>query len=345
MHAADRSSSTCGPPRSQRARGPTTSLVLQRRLMSLSSSSTHPPDVDAASCQPIWPSCSSARRPTSGCSPARHSTGPEDRDLRSVRRRCARLGGARACGLARRCGSSAVRGSSDEGGSASGQTRRKPSARRRGAGGATASSVSRPSRSRRADRRCTRRRRQVGDGRRASGVSPHWRLKGIGAVRGRLAHDAHSPTLLVHGGPRPGGLAPRGSDTRFTCRSSCIGRAASLRTDALAQRDEAGERQRPGLSRPRLCRRSRSPSPSYSATAVTCFEGFARPLKREQQVRADRIRVDLPFLRVPTGRLQRSAVGRSRPRRCSSTGQPRPPFGGPRFQVVTMMARRVSGSK
>ncbi len=48
------------------------------------------------------------------------------------------------------------------------------------------------------------------------GVSPRWRIDGIGAIRRALVRRARASTLLVHGGPRPGGLAPRGSGTRFT---------------------------------------------------------------------------------------------------------------------------------
>jgi hypothetical protein len=48
------------------------------------------------------------------------------------------------------------------------------------------------------------------------GISPRWRRNGIGAVRRALAGHAVPPTLVVHRGPRPGGLAPRGSRTRFT---------------------------------------------------------------------------------------------------------------------------------
>jgi DNA-binding SARP family transcriptional activator/nucleotide-binding universal stress UspA family protein len=48
------------------------------------------------------------------------------------------------------------------------------------------------------------------------GISPRWRRDGIGSVRRALVRDAHPPILLVHGGPRPGGLAPRESRTRFT---------------------------------------------------------------------------------------------------------------------------------
>jgi DNA-binding SARP family transcriptional activator len=48
------------------------------------------------------------------------------------------------------------------------------------------------------------------------GISPRWRGEGIGAMRRALVKHAAPPTLLVHRGPRPGGLAPRGSRTRFT---------------------------------------------------------------------------------------------------------------------------------
>ena len=48
------------------------------------------------------------------------------------------------------------------------------------------------------------------------GISPRWRQDGIGEARRALVRGARAPILLVHGGMRPGGLAPRGSDTRFT---------------------------------------------------------------------------------------------------------------------------------
>jgi DNA-binding SARP family transcriptional activator len=48
------------------------------------------------------------------------------------------------------------------------------------------------------------------------GISPRWRQEGIGAIRRALVRDARPPTLLVHRGTRPGGLAPRESRTRFT---------------------------------------------------------------------------------------------------------------------------------
>ena len=48
------------------------------------------------------------------------------------------------------------------------------------------------------------------------GISPRWRRDGIGGIRRALVERAAPPALLVHRGPRPGGLAPRGSRTRFT---------------------------------------------------------------------------------------------------------------------------------
>jgi hypothetical protein len=48
------------------------------------------------------------------------------------------------------------------------------------------------------------------------GISEHWRRDGIGASRRAIVRDGRARTLLVHRGLRPGGLAPRGSRTRFT---------------------------------------------------------------------------------------------------------------------------------
>jgi nucleotide-binding universal stress UspA family protein len=48
------------------------------------------------------------------------------------------------------------------------------------------------------------------------GISPRWRREGIGATRRALVRAARSPLLLVHRGPRPSGLAPRETRTRFT---------------------------------------------------------------------------------------------------------------------------------
>jgi DNA-binding SARP family transcriptional activator len=47
------------------------------------------------------------------------------------------------------------------------------------------------------------------------GLSSRWRRDGLGASRRALLASA-APTLLVHRGTRPGGLAPRESMTRFT---------------------------------------------------------------------------------------------------------------------------------
>jgi DNA-binding SARP family transcriptional activator len=49
-----------------------------------------------------------------------------------------------------------------------------------------------------------------------AGISEHWRREGIGASRRALVRGGRAPTLLVHRGLRPGGLAPRDSRTRFT---------------------------------------------------------------------------------------------------------------------------------
>lgn len=48
------------------------------------------------------------------------------------------------------------------------------------------------------------------------GLPERWRRDGLGRVRGALVVDARPPALLVRRGPRPGGLAPRESLTRFT---------------------------------------------------------------------------------------------------------------------------------
>jgi DNA-binding SARP family transcriptional activator len=50
----------------------------------------------------------------------------------------------------------------------------------------------------------------------AVGISPRWPQEGIGVTRRALVRHASAPTLLVHRGPRPSGLAPREPRTRFT---------------------------------------------------------------------------------------------------------------------------------
>jgi DNA-binding SARP family transcriptional activator len=48
------------------------------------------------------------------------------------------------------------------------------------------------------------------------GLTERWRREGLGRARTALALETACPTLLVRRGVRPGGLAPKGSETRFT---------------------------------------------------------------------------------------------------------------------------------
>jgi DNA-binding SARP family transcriptional activator len=48
------------------------------------------------------------------------------------------------------------------------------------------------------------------------GLSDRWQREGLGSSRLAVARDARPPILLVRGGVRPGGLAPRESLTRYT---------------------------------------------------------------------------------------------------------------------------------
>jgi DNA-binding SARP family transcriptional activator len=48
------------------------------------------------------------------------------------------------------------------------------------------------------------------------GLSSDWQREGLGTVRAELARSGAAPVLLVRRGLRPGGLAPRESQTRFT---------------------------------------------------------------------------------------------------------------------------------
>jgi DNA-binding SARP family transcriptional activator len=47
------------------------------------------------------------------------------------------------------------------------------------------------------------------------GLSDRWRQEGLGQVRTRLVEEPPAPTVLVRRGPRPGGLAPPETATRF----------------------------------------------------------------------------------------------------------------------------------
>jgi DNA-binding SARP family transcriptional activator len=48
------------------------------------------------------------------------------------------------------------------------------------------------------------------------GLSPRWSKEGFGEARSALVAGAACPVLVVHRGPRPSGIAPAGSATRFT---------------------------------------------------------------------------------------------------------------------------------
>ena len=48
------------------------------------------------------------------------------------------------------------------------------------------------------------------------GLTDRWRREGVGRTRTALATSARQPALLVRRGLRPGGLAPRTAETRFT---------------------------------------------------------------------------------------------------------------------------------
>jgi DNA-binding SARP family transcriptional activator len=48
-----------------------------------------------------------------------------------------------------------------------------------------------------------------------AGLSARWRTEGLGDLRRSLLR-AHPPVVFVHGGPRPSGLAPRDTHTRFS---------------------------------------------------------------------------------------------------------------------------------
>ena len=48
------------------------------------------------------------------------------------------------------------------------------------------------------------------------GLTERWRRDGLGQARTALATQPHAATVLVRRGVRPGGLAPRDSDTRYT---------------------------------------------------------------------------------------------------------------------------------
>ena len=52
------------------------------------------------------------------------------------------------------------------------------------------------------------------------GISPRWKQEGIGATRRALVERRHPPVLLVHRGPRPGGLSPPEAERATRGRST-----------------------------------------------------------------------------------------------------------------------------
>ncbi len=55
------------------------------------------------------------------------------------------------------------------------------------------------------------------------GLSERWRQEGLGKVRAGIAESPPAPTVFVRRGPRPGGLAPAETRTRFTWSLSAAG--------------------------------------------------------------------------------------------------------------------------
>jgi Kef-type K+ transport system membrane component KefB len=60
------------------------------------------------------------------------------------------------------------------------------------------------------------------------GLSDRWKQEGLGPTRSEIAKAAPAPTLFVRRGLRPGALAPRGNETRFTWSSPGMGGASDL---------------------------------------------------------------------------------------------------------------------
>jgi Kef-type K+ transport system membrane component KefB len=62
------------------------------------------------------------------------------------------------------------------------------------------------------------------------GLSDRWKQEGLGPTRSEIAKAAPAPTLFVRRGLRPGALAPRGNETRFTWSSPGAGAGGLLPT-------------------------------------------------------------------------------------------------------------------
>jgi hypothetical protein len=61
------------------------------------------------------------------------------------------------------------------------------------------------------------------------GLSDRWKQEGLGPTRSEIAKAAPAPTLFVRRGLRPGALAPRGNETRFTWSSPGMGSGDLIR--------------------------------------------------------------------------------------------------------------------
>lgn len=62
------------------------------------------------------------------------------------------------------------------------------------------------------------------------GLSDRWKQEGLGPTRSEIAKAAPAPTIFVRRGLRPGALAPRGNETRFTWSSPGAGAGDLLRS-------------------------------------------------------------------------------------------------------------------
>ena len=66
-----------------------------------------------------------------------------------------------------------------------------------------------------------------------AGFPSRWRVEGLGEVRRALVERSTAPVLLVHGGMRPGGLAPRDSRTHFSWSLGATGSKRNVFTTAV----------------------------------------------------------------------------------------------------------------
>ena len=261
--------------------------------------------------------------------------------LRPVRGRRARLGGARARRLARRCAGPAPAARRHEGRrrvgvtqAGSSQTRRWPCSR---------SSASPPSRSSPSRPTTRSRRRRTGDGRRRGDLAAM-------AARG----DRRGQALTRPGRPGPDAARARRAasrrsraagerDTLHLVDPGSAGGVAASGTHTLVERDVARERQRPILHIDTAAI-VLWPVAVVEGDRGDVLRGVRRPTAQgEQQVLAE-VCADLFLLRVRAGRLQRAPVGGLELLEARARADPAAVLWS-RFQVVTMLLRLVSGSK